>query len=141
VNGLATLTRLAKRELDERRTALALLEDRAARIAARGRENEEAMAREAAFAARSAETPRTLGAYLEAAIERRRLLAAEAEETAKAVAAAQLELLVAFRAFRRCEIIETQQIERARRVAERRDQARLDEIAVDRYRRYAAGDR
>lgn len=135
---IVTLIRLAEADVDERRRELAELLGRAeelegkARALAREIERERQAARDDPQVAGAA-----YGAWAETAEERRRQLDKALVALERDITAALESVAVAYRRQRSLELAKAARDERAAIAAARAEQAQLDEIAIERFRRRA----
>ncbi len=137
---LNNLIRLHKWRLDEKRQTLADLERLGDDLQTQLQKLKLAADDERALAAESDDVRFAYPAYAAAVRENRETLSASLVEVTERIEAAQDEMMVAFRELKRLEVsLETHQ-RRERAHAERREQLRLDEIAIEGHRRRQAGD-
>ena len=131
---LNNLIRLHKWRLDEKRQTLADLERLGDDLQTRLQTLKLEADQERALAARSDDVRFAYPAYAAATGDKRATLSASLVEITERIEAAQDEVTTAFRELKRLEIsLETHE-RRQRAVAERREQIRLDEIAIEGHR-------
>ncbi len=134
--GLPTLIRLAKFEVDEKRRALTILQTREDSLLAAMAAAQEEMAREQQVAAADPEAAGFLfGAYAAAWLARRANMERSLAALRKEIEKARDELAEAFRRQKTYEITQANRERRAREEADRKEQATLDEIGLNLYRR------
>lgn len=134
-----TLIRLSEQQLDEKRKALARLEN-GLEVARAGRSAlDEELAAEQQVAARSLEGARTYGAYAQAMIARRRAADQLIADTEAAVEAAREEVRTAFAELKRYQITHDARLAKLAAEQARKEQAVADETARNQQRR--KGDR
>ena len=133
---LKNLVRLQEWQVDEKRRKLggllslvADLEDRARRL------EEELLAEQAVAAAAPEEAGFLYGAYAETVIERRQRLADSIARAEDEIAAAREELRDAYRELKKYEIAEENRVVREREELDRVEQAFLDEVGLQSFRR------
>lgn len=129
MDNIATLIRLAKLELDEKRKVLAALLTRDDQLVAARAALEAALAREVAHAKTHAEEQITLGAFIAATHKKEKAIDTQRRLLAKEIAAAQDALQVSFETLKRYEIAQDQRDKAARRDNLRRETIKLDEVA------------
>ena len=139
MKGLATLIRLRRQALDERRKALGALEREGEALARAVVALDDEMAAESDAARRDAETAYGYGSYLAAVRRRRADLEARIEALSHRMGAAREAVAEAFRDLKRFEQAEAIAADKARIEASRREQAALDEVALGIYRRRETG--
>jgi flagellar export protein FliJ len=136
VKGIAGLIRLGRWKLGGERKRLAALETQAAGYAAEidrlGRESES----EATLASHSVEAAASYSRYLSANLAARRNLTRSIEELQPQIDAVRKSVEEAFREVKAYELIEENRRRAERKVALRKEQARLDEIGAERHRRH-----
>ncbi len=136
---LNNLIRLHKWRLDEKRQTLVDLERLGDNLQTQLQKLKLEADQERTLAAGSDEVRFAYPAYAAAARDKRETLSASLVEITERIEVAQDEVMVAFRELKRLELsLETHQ-RRARANAERREQLRLDEIAIEGHRRRQAG--
>lgn len=135
MKGLATLIKLHKRKVDERRRKLAELERLRENLVANLVTLDSEMAAEREAASRVAELAHAFPAFAAAAIARRDTLKRSLVEADAALAVARDELAEAFQEVKRYELAEEMRERREREKAGRRLQATLDEIGLNQHRR------
>ncbi len=136
---LKNLIRLHKWRLDEKRQTVADLERLGDDLQTQLQRLKLEADEEHALAAGSDDVRFAYPAYAAAAREKREILSESLVEITERIEAAQDEVMVAFRELKRLEVsLETHQ-RRERANAERREQLRLDEIAIEGHRRRQAG--
>ncbi|MGB8274482.1 MAG: flagellar FliJ family protein [Alphaproteobacteria bacterium] len=135
MKGLPNLIRLNRWRLDEKRKKLAELERLFAQLSEQERKLEDEMKREQQVAARSDEALTAYGAYARGVIERREKLAHSKAEVDAQIDRARGEEQEAFRELKRFEVAyETRQTAQ-RRLAARVEQAMLDDMGQQIFRR------
>lgn len=130
MDNIATLIRLAKLELDDKRKVLAALLTRDDQLVAARAALAEALAHEVAHAKTHAEEQITLGAFIEATHKKEKAIDTQRRLLAKEIAAAQDALQVCFETLKRYEIAQDQRDKAARRDNLRRETIKLDEVAA-----------
>lgn len=137
---LKALIRLHQWFVDEKRRKLAELERMLAELEDRARKLETEVVTEQKIARAAPETAgATYGAYAVHVIERRERLTRSIASMAAEVAHAREELNDSYRELKKYETAQAARDRRAAAEAARRDQAVLDEIGVETYRRRKAG--
>lgn len=137
---LKALIRLHQWFVDEKRRKVAELERMVAELQDRLRKLEAEVVAEQKVARAAPESAgATYGAYARHVIERRERLAQSIASTAAEANHAREELNDAYRELKKYEIAQATRDRRAASEAARRDQAVLDEIGVETYRRRKAG--
>lgn len=134
--GLPTLIRLAKFDVDEKRRVLTTLQTREDSVVAAMAAAQEELARERQVAAADPEGAGLLfGAYAAAWLTRRANMERSLAVLRKEIEKARDELAEAFRQQKTYEITQANRERRAREEADRKEQAALDEIGLNLYRR------
>ncbi|TAD88897.1 MAG: hypothetical protein EAZ99_12165 [Alphaproteobacteria bacterium] len=132
--GLPTLIRLRTWELDQKRRRLAELETLKAQLEDAVLDLADTVVKEQAVAARDEEVSFAYGAFAKAAINRRRDLEASIREMAIRVAAAAEEVSIAYQDLKKLEVAQANRVARAKAEFARKEQIRLDDIALEQYR-------
>lgn len=135
MKGLRTLIRLNRWQLDEKRQKVAALGSLANRLQVQIDDLDREMVAEEKLAAESVEARYTYTAYAEAAKERRQNLADSLDAVKRQIAGAEDEVAEAFQEVKRHELVLANREKHARMAAEQRDQAVLDEVALQGHRR------
>lgn len=138
MKGVQSLIRLQRWRLDEARRRLADLERLKQEFMDRARKLEEEIAAEQQAAAKDDEGRRAWASFAERALERRATLARSVAETEAALSAAQEEVGEAFREVKKLELAAERAERRQQEAAQKREQARLDAVALDMHRRRGA---
>lgn len=138
MKGIEGLIRLQRWRLDEARRRLAELERLREEFHAKQRNLEAEIEAEQGAAAAGSDVQRAWSAFAERALERRATLARSAAETEAAAAAAHEEVNEAFREVKKLELAAERAERRQIEAAQRREQARLDGVALDMHRRRGA---
>ncbi len=134
--GLTTLIRLSKFNVDEKRRALTALQIREDEIIASLAAGEKQLVEEQRVAAADATGAGFLyGNYANAWLDRRDQLRKTLASVRQQVEIARDDLAEAFREQKTYEITQTNREKRAREEADRKEQAFLDEIGLNLYRR------
>jgi flagellar export protein FliJ len=136
--GLPTLIRLRSFELEERRRALAELESVAERLDQAIRDIDAEVIRERDLASGDIMLIRYFPTYLEGAKQRRQSLVANRLDIGHQIEAAKEALTIAYQELKKLEIAQALREKREKEEAERREQGRLDEIAIESFRRREA---
>ena len=136
---LNNLIRLHKWRLDEKRQTLVDLERLGDNLQTQLQKLKLEADQERTLAAGSDEVRFAYPAYAAAARTKRETLSASLVEITERIEAAQDEVMVAFRELKRLELSLETHRRRERANAERREQLRLDEIAIEGHRRRQAG--
>lgn len=135
MKGLPTLVRVRKWELDEKRRKLADLKQLAERLTDALERLSDEVAHERTVAGESADVAHAYAPFAAAAIERKRTLEASKVEVEEQITQATEELRQAFQELKTFETAQAQRSKRGADERRRRDQNRLDEIAIETYRR------
>jgi hypothetical protein len=138
MKGIDGLIRLQRWRLDEARRRLADLERLKEEFQGKQRALEEEIARERSFAGADEAGRRAWSNFAERALERRATLARSVAESEAALAAASEEVNQAFREMKKLELAAERAERRQQETAQRREQLRLDEVALDMHRRRGA---
>jgi hypothetical protein len=138
MKGIEGLIRLQRWRLDEARRRLAELERLKEEFRTRQRGLEEEVARERTLAAADEPGLRAWSNFAERALERRATLARSAAEAEAAFAAAGEEVAEAFGEMKKLELAAERAERREQEAAQRREQLRLDAVALDMHRRRGA---
>jgi flagellar export protein FliJ len=136
---LHSLIRLHRAALDERRRALVALESRRAEIEAARRRMESQLRAEQRVAAGDYEAARAYGGFAQAVIRRRGELAAMLAELDREIALAVAALGEAYQEVKRYEVALENREKQRRAEAARRQQAAIDEVAIEMHRRKGRG--
>lgn len=137
MKGLGRLIRLQKTRLEEKQRHLSSLQAVAAGFKS-GIENlDESMRTESASAAGDGDSAQMLGPFLQGAILRRETLCHSLAEMNEQVREAEREVAEAYRALKKCEILEEKKIADLRETRSRRDRQAEDEVAMTIYRNKA----
>lgn len=133
---LATLIRLGKWVVDERRRALAALHEREDQtLATIDRMDAELAAEQAVAAEDSTGAGFGFGGFYDRHLQRREALIEQLEALRRDIEAAQADLAEAYRGLKTYEIAERQRLARDREEAERKERITLDEIGLNLNRR------
>lgn len=132
---LATLVRMHRWRLDEKRRAVGELERLRAGLVAQGEKLADELEAEKAAAGESLDASQTLTAYLSSMRERRARLDSSVEDIDRRLDAANAELAECFRTYKTHETALANRLRREEAEAERRQQLTLDEIALHGHRR------
>jgi flagellar FliJ protein len=135
VKGLPNLIRLHRWRLDEKRKNLAQLERLAADLREQDRRLDAELTQEQATAAASEEVRASYGAYAQNVVERRERIAQSKAEVAAQIEQAGIEVQEAFQELKRYEIALEARQKAERQKAARIEQARLDDLGLQMYRR------
>lgn len=135
MKGVATLIRLQRHALVERKKALALLTDEAARINQAIVGLESGLVREKQLASQDSTLARSFPMYLQATLKRRAALAGMLADVARRIAAAEQEIADVFRELKAFELAEEDERDRAAHEAARHERKKLDEIGGAMHRR------
>ncbi|MFD2262636.1 flagellar FliJ family protein [Lacibacterium aquatile] len=133
--GLPTLIRLRSFELEEKRRALAELEQVAERLEQAIRDVDSQVEEEKQIATKDYVLARYFPAYLQAAKERRQTLVANRLDIGQQIDAAKEQVTIAYQELKKLEIAQAIREKREKEEADRREQLMLDEIAIEGYRR------
>lgn len=137
MRALATLVRLRREALDERRQRVSELENRLDALDRRRRDLDEDNAKEQRLIGSSTEMLFAYPGYAAwVRVERQRLADARAAVETQATAARE-ELVVAFSELKKLEIAEAEQRRRRHKEQARLEQKRLDEVGLIQHRRRA----
>ncbi len=135
MKGIATLVRLNRWQLDERRREVADLERLVAQLQGEAARLAEELKNEQATARDSDSANRAYGPYAQAIVVKQRRLAATIAEVEARAAAARESLAEAFRELKRHEMTLAERERRAKATLERKNQVVLDEIGLNVHRR------
>jgi flagellar FliJ protein len=135
MKGIEGLIRLQRWRLDEARRRLAELERLKEEFRTRQRGLEEEVARERTLAGVDEPGLRAWSNFAERALERRATLARSAAEAEAAFAAAGEEVAEAFGEMKKLELAAERAERREQEAVQRREQLRLDAVALDMHRR------
>ena len=138
MKGIEGLIRLQRWRLDESRRRLAELERLKQEFEGKQRNLEDEIAREQRMAAEDAQSGRAWSNFAERALERRAVLARSVAEAEAALEAAGEEVGEAFREVKKLELAAERAERRQQEAAQRREQSRLDAVALDMHRRRGA---
>ena len=130
MKGLNRLVRLQKTKLDERQRHLSSLQAVVAGFKSDIDSLDTSMRSESDSAVGDGESAQVLGLYLQGAIVRRETLCHSLAEMTDQVRDAEREVAEAYRALKKCEILEEKQMEQARLKRNRRDRRVEDELAA-----------
>lgn len=133
--GLPTLIRLRSFELEEKRRALAELEQVAERLEQAIRDVDAQVEDEKDIASKDYVLARYFPAYLAAAKERRQQLVANRLDIGHQIDEAKEQVTIAYQELKKMEIAQALREKREKEEADRREQLMLDEIAIEGYRR------
>lgn len=137
---LATLVRMHRWRLDEKRKTVTELERLRDGLRAQERRLTEELTAEKAKAGESLEAARTFPAYLGDMRGRQEKLAKSIAETEARIEAANADLAESFREYKKHETVLSDRLRRARAEADRQQQAALDEMALQGHRRREGTD-
>ncbi|MFQ5785228.1 MAG: hypothetical protein ACE5H8_10450 [Alphaproteobacteria bacterium] len=138
MKALATLIRLHKQRLDDARRRLNELEEARERLCEEQRRLAAELAAERRAAAESFEAGRTLAAYAERIAREQAALGDRIAEYEASIAQAAEVVAAAFRELKKYEISRDRRAEHDKRLEGRREQSRLDDIGITRFRRRKA---
>ena len=139
-SALASVIRLHRWQLDEKRRALADLESLAGRLSGEIAKLDGELARERALAAEQTEPLVGFAAYLEATRSRRARLLESLAQVQSQIAAATEDIRQAFQELKKYELAEAGRENRARAKEKRRETAYLDEIGLAAHERSKNSD-
>ena len=131
----AILIRLHRNQVDEKRRVLADLERMQDSLLAQADALEREIRDEQGVASSSIEVASGYGAYAALAVTRRANLKHSVEEIARTIEDAKEEVLEAFRTLKKHEFARDLRLHQAQKVADQREQDRLDDIALNSHRR------
>ncbi len=132
---LATLVRMHRWQLDEKRKTITELERLRDGLREQQRRLEDELGAETAKAGETLEAARTFPAYLAELRARQDKLARSIEDVETQIEAANVELAETFREYKKHETVLANRLRRARFEADRRQQLALDEMALQGHRR------
>jgi flagellar FliJ protein len=132
--GLPTLIRLRTWELDQKRRRLAELETLKVQLQDAVLDLADQVVKEQAVAARDEEVAFSYGAFAKKAILRRRDLEASIREVSVQVEAAADEVASAYQDLKKLEVAQANREAREKAEADRKEQIRLDDIALEQFR-------
>lgn len=135
MSGLASLIRLHRWKLEEKRRVLAELEALMNELRSRASDLEVEILNEQKAAAGSQEAGFAYGAYAAQAIHRRDVLAQSAAELEKKIETARDDVKAAFQEAKKYEIAQERKLERERIETARRERIVEDDVALDMFRR------
>lgn len=135
MSSLKSVIRLHKWQLDEKRRALAELQNLGDRLNAEAARLEDEIRAEQETAKGSFEASFTYAGYAKAAMERRRRIAQSIAQVQEQIAAATEEMAEAFQELKRFELAEEERQKREKEKQRRKDDAMLDETALVGFRR------
>ena len=138
MKGLSTLIRVRKWELEERRRRLADLEGLRDQLLGMIARLEEDVRLEQGVAASDIEAGYTYGGFAQASIERRHKLEGSLEEVRQQIRAAMDEVTNAYQELKKYEVAHANRKRREAEELNRRDQIRMDDMAIEGFRRRAA---
>lgn len=139
MKGLPTLIRLHRWRLDEKRKQLAALERLAAKLREQRRRLEEELRAEQDVARSLTGAEFTYAAYAKAVVQRRETLARSIAEAEGQIERVMAEVTEAFRELKRYEVAQANRERAAEEEAARREQAVLDDVGANVYRRRETG--
>jgi flagellar export protein FliJ len=139
MTALDSLIRIHRWQVDERRQQLAQLDALAAKLGDEQRRLEEEARHEQTTAGATPEGAFAYGSYAGALAERRRTLARSLAEVEQQLVKAREALAEAFQEMKRYEITAANRERQQREKVARRQQAALDDIGLETYRRRSAG--
>jgi chromosome segregation ATPase len=139
VKGLPTLIRLHRWRLDEKRKQLAALERLAAKLREQRRRLEEELRAEQDVARSLTGAEFTYAAYAKAVVQRRETLPRSIAEAEGQIERVMAEVTEAFRELKRYEVAQANRERAAEEEAARREQAVLDDVGANVYRRRETG--
>ncbi len=140
MSALDSLIRLHRFQLDERRRQLADLDQLAFKLRQEQQRLDLEQQVEQSVAAASFEAAQTYGSYAVNLIERRRKLAQSLAEVEQQIAQARDQLAEAFQEVKRYEITAGNRLRQQRQKLDRRQQALMDELGLDRHARRKASE-
>jgi hypothetical protein len=135
MRSFASLIRLHKWKLEEKRRKLAELERLRGGLLAQGERLGREMAAEQEAAGTTLDAARGYAPYAEAAILRRRTLERSLDNIAQQIVLARDEVTVAFQELRKHELLAERRLQLARAAEARSDQTALDEAGAQGHRR------
>lgn len=135
MSSLATVIRLHKWQLDEKRRALAELQNLADRLHGEAQRLEEEIRREQALATADFEASFAYAGYAKRAMDRRQRIAESIRQVEVQIAAATEAMAEAFQELKRFELAEEERQKREKEKQRRKENAMLDETAVIGHRR------
>lgn len=135
MKGLPNLIRLHRWRLDEKRKNLAQLERLADDLREQDRRLDAELVREQETAAANEEARASYGAYAQQVVARRERIAQSKAEVAAQIEQAAIEVQEAFQELKRYEIALEAREKAERQRAARIEQARLDDLGLQMYRR------
>lgn len=138
MKGLSTLIRVRTWELEERRRRLADLEGLRDQILGMIAQLEQDVRTEQGVAASDIEAGYTYGGFAQAAIERRQKLEGSLEEVRQQVRAAMEEVTIAYQELKKYEVAHANRKRREAEELNRREQIRMDDMAIEGFRRRTA---
>jgi flagellar export protein FliJ len=127
---LETLARVARRQAEEIERELAALEGRRRMVRSRIAAHDQALAREGELARADTDGAVAFGAYAQAALAQRRMMAAEEAALAGEAETLRDSLRDAFIELKKIELLIAQRAERAAAEEEKQEQAALDDVAA-----------
>lgn len=135
MSSLKTVIRLHKWQLDEKRRALAELQNLRDRLLAERHRLEQEMLHEQQVARNDPVAAFGYAAFARAALERGRRLQDSIAQVERQIAVASDEMAEAFQELKRYELAEEERVKREREKLRRREEAMLDETALVGFRR------
>ena len=135
MKGLPTLIRVRTWALEEKRRKVADLEALEAQLVEAIARLDDEVQLENQVASNDTDARFTYGAYINAAIERRRTLDASVDDVRRQIEAAREEVTLAYQELKKFEVAQSNRKRRAREEANRREQIVLDEVGLESFRR------
>jgi flagellar export protein FliJ len=135
-----SLIRLHRWQLDEKRRNLADLENMRADFESRYKQLEADLEQEKAAATEDPDTAYGFSDFVAAVSERKHALQMSIDDIDNQIDAARREVEEAMQELKKLETVENRRQKEHRETMERREQQRLDDMALDRHRRRAAGE-
>ncbi|MDJ0948521.1 MAG: flagellar FliJ family protein [Alphaproteobacteria bacterium] len=135
MRGFGSMIKLHKAQVDDRRRELAALEAQAQELALKLKHLDAEMAAEAGLVADDPSACNTYAAYLAAANVRRETLRAAIYAMGRQITGAQERVAAAYRELKKYEIAEENRLRELALQRARREQAELDEVALNMFRR------
>lgn len=137
MSGLDTLVRLHQGIVDEKRSVLTRLEEAREELDGAQRRLEHSLIEEQARVEASSEAGYTFPLFTAGVLAKREAIEGAKLELAERMNDAKAELVAAFQEFKKYDITQTRRLARARALEKKREQARLDEIAINQFMRRA----
>lgn len=135
MKGLPTLIRLRKYELEEKRRKLADLEALRQQIQESMARLEDDIKAEQLIAAQNPEIGFAYGSFAQASIERRRKLETSSQDVMRQIETAAEEVTMAYQELKKYEVAYQAKRKRDTEELNRKEQIRLDDIALEQFRR------